>query len=239
MPALLSVYQRRVASGTTVNNDFADPLHYGQGMGSYKDFLALAIATLAVVISLVTVVLQQRQQKREAYRGLYEMLMSDQLQRGRWLIGDVGRKRKLPENGSSEYYEIYRTLGVFEALAMYNERKAIPRDWVMKVWHHSLSDMREGAEFMRDIRLKEGQKYVPWPNLWPLMDEAVCYIYRSDMLCCHPERVAISSVPQQESRTGQVTSIAGWPHDATGWVRSIFAKAVRGFRRRDESSRST
>jgi hypothetical protein len=51
--------------------------HYGQGMGSYKDFLALAIATLAVVVSLVTVVLQQRQQKREAYRGLYEMLMSD------------------------------------------------------------------------------------------------------------------------------------------------------------------
>jgi hypothetical protein len=55
-------------------------------MGSYKDVLALAIATLAVVVSLITVVLQQRQQKREAYRGLFEMLMSEQLQRGRWLV---------------------------------------------------------------------------------------------------------------------------------------------------------
>ena len=117
---------------------------------------------------------------------------------GRWLVGDVGKKRKLPENGSLEFYEIYRTLGVFEALAMYNERKAIPRDWVMKVWHHSLCDMREGAEFMRDERLKDerlkgDQVYVPWPNLWPLIDEAARYSDKSDMLCCHPERVAISS----------------------------------------------
>jgi hypothetical protein len=167
--------------------------HYGQDMGSYKDVLALAIAALAVVVSLITVVLQQRQQKREAYRGLFEMLMSEQLQRGRWLVGDVGRKRRLPANGSLEYYEIYRTLGVFEALAMYNESKAVPRDWVIKVWHHSLCDMKKGAEFMRDVRLNEEQKYVPWPNLWPLMEEAEHFIEKSDMLCCHPDRVAISS----------------------------------------------
>jgi hypothetical protein len=180
--------------------------HYGQGMGSYKDLLALAIATLAVVISLVTVVLQQRQQKRQAYRGLYEMLMSEQLQRGRWLIGDTGRTGKLPEDGTSEYYEIYRTLGVFEALAMYNERKVVPRAWVMEVWHHSLRDMKKGAQVMRDDRLKRGQNYRPWPNLWPLLDEADGY-YNSDMLCCNPH--------------------------AGGRARSRFAKAVRGFRRRD------
>ena len=189
--------RRRGASGITACDALPDLVqrprrpveHYGQGMGSYKDVLALAIAALAVVVSLVTIVLQQRQQKREAYRGLYEMLMSEQLQRGRWLIGDVGRKKKLPEAGSSEYYEIYRTLGVFEALAMYNKRKAVPRDWVIRVWHHSLSDMRGGAEFMRDDRLKGNQKYVPWPNLWPLMDDADGYPHKSDMLCCHPEWV--------------------------------------------------
>ena len=194
LPTAITGWLRSSGGGLCSDMRLAPRLseHYGQGMGPYKDFLALAIATLAVVVSLVTVVLQQRQQKREAYRGLYEMLMSEQLQRGRWLVGDVGRKRKLPKNGSSEYYEIYRTLGVFEALAMYNKRKAIPRDWVMKVWHHSLCDMREGAEFMRDARLKGGQEYVPWPNLWPLMDKAARY--ESDMLCCHPKRVAISSV---------------------------------------------
>ena len=46
---------------------------------------------------------------------------------------------------------------------------------------------------MRDERLKGGQVYVPWPNLWPLIEEAACYSHKSDMLCCHPERVAIGS----------------------------------------------
>jgi len=60
--------------------------HYGQGMGSSTDLLSLLVATLAVVLSLITVALQRRQQRREAYRGIYEILMSEQLQRGRWLI---------------------------------------------------------------------------------------------------------------------------------------------------------
>lgn len=158
------------------------------GMGSYKDFLALSIATLAVVISLVTVVLQQRQQKREAYRGIFEVLMSEQLQRGRWLIGDIRKTRKLPEDGSSEYYQMYRTLGWFEVLAMYNKRKAVPRRWVMDVWHHSLRDMAEGAEVMLAARLDKGQDYAPWPNLWPLLKEANGY--KSKMLCCHTEKLA-------------------------------------------------
>jgi hypothetical protein len=59
------------------------------GMGS-TDLLSLIIATLAVVLSLITVVLQRWQQQREAYRGIYEVLMSEQLQRGRPIIKAVG-----------------------------------------------------------------------------------------------------------------------------------------------------
>jgi hypothetical protein len=45
-------------------------------MGS-TDLLSLIIATLAVVLSLITVVLQRWQQQRETYRGIYEVLMSE------------------------------------------------------------------------------------------------------------------------------------------------------------------
>jgi len=165
-------------------------------MGSYKDFLTLAIATLAVVISLVTIVLQRRQQKRDAYRGIYEVLMSEQVQQGRWLIGDIGRTRKLPEDGSSEYYQIFRTLGWFEALAMYNKRKVVPRRWVMEVWHHSLRGMTEGAEVMLADRLKKDQNYTPWPNLWPLLEEAANY--KCKMLCCHPGKLATKGRPDDQ-----------------------------------------
>ena len=82
--------------------------YYGHGMGS-TDLLSLIIATLAVVLSLITVVLQRCQQQREAYRGIYEVLMSEQLQRGRWLISEISRPGDLPKDRSPDFYLIYRT----------------------------------------------------------------------------------------------------------------------------------
>ena len=69
-------------------------------MGS-TDLLSLIIATLAVVLSLITVVLQRWQQQREAYRGIYEVLMSEQLQRGRWLISEISRPGDRQRRSSS------------------------------------------------------------------------------------------------------------------------------------------
>jgi hypothetical protein len=41
-------------------------------MGSSTALISLVIATMAVALSLITMVVQRRQQQREAYRGLYE-----------------------------------------------------------------------------------------------------------------------------------------------------------------------
>jgi hypothetical protein len=130
------------------------------GMGS-ADLLSLIIATLAVVLSLITVVLQRWQQKREAYRGIYEILMSEQLQRGRWLISEISRAGDLPEDRSPDSYLIYRTLGWFDTLAMYGQRRVVPRQWVMEVWHHSLRDISPGAKVMLNDRLKEVKTMCP------------------------------------------------------------------------------
>jgi len=157
-------------------------------MGSYKDFLTLAIATLAVVISLVTIVLQRRQQKRDAYRGIYEVLMSEQLQRGRWLVSGISRPGDLPEDRSQDFYLIYRTLGWFDTLAMYYQRRVVPRRWVIEVWHHSLRDISTGAKVMLNDRLERDQDYAPWQHLWPLLDDAAHYQSRG--LCCRPQDLA-------------------------------------------------
>ena len=93
-------------------------------MGS-TDLLSLTIATLAVVLSLITVVLQRWQQQREAYRGIYDVLMSEQLQRGRWLISEISRPGDLPKDRSADFYLIYRTLGWFDTLAMYHRRRLV------------------------------------------------------------------------------------------------------------------
>ena len=156
-------------------------------MGS-TDLLSLRIATLAVVLSLITVVLRRWQQQREAYRGIYEVLMSEQLQRGRWLISEISRSGDLPEDRSPDSYLIYRTLGWFDTLAMYHQRRVGPRRWVLEVWHHSLRDISTGAKVMRNDRLERGQDYVPWQYLWPLLDDAAHYQSRG--LCCRPQDLA-------------------------------------------------
>jgi hypothetical protein len=156
-------------------------------MGS-TDLLSLIIATLAVVLSLITVVLQRWQQQRETYRGIYEVLMSEQLQRGRWLISEISRPGDLPKDRSADFYLIYRTLGWFDTLAMYHQRRVVPRRWVIEVWHHAFRDISTGAEVMLNDRLEKGQHYASWRYLWPLLDEVADYQSRG--LCCHPQDLA-------------------------------------------------
>ena len=157
------------------------------GMGS-TDLLSLIIATLAVALSLITVVLQRQQQQREAYRGIYEVLMSEQLQRGRWLISEISRPGDLPGDRSPDSYLIHRTLGWFDTLAMYHYRRVVPRRWVIEVWHHSLRDISTGAKVMLNDRLTRDQNYAPWQYLWPLLDDAAHYQSRG--LCCRPQDLA-------------------------------------------------
>jgi hypothetical protein len=156
-------------------------------MGS-TDLLSLIIATLAVVLSLITVVLQRWQQQREAYRGIYEVLMSEQLQRGRWLISEISRPEDLPKDRSADYYLIHRTLGWFDTLAMYHQRRVVPRRWVIEVWHHPLRDISTGAKVMANDRLERRPDYAPWQYFWPLLDKADDYQSRG--LCCRPQDLA-------------------------------------------------
>jgi hypothetical protein len=105
--------------------------------GEPKDLIAIVIATLAVILSLVTVLIQKQQQQRDAYRQIYDVLMSPELHRGRWMIVDISKGRtQIPEPDTPEFFLIYRTLGVFDALAMYTRHRIVPRHLVLKVWRH-------------------------------------------------------------------------------------------------------
>ena len=135
--------------------------------GEPKDLIAIMIATLAVILSLVTVLVQKRQQQRDAYRQIYDVLMSSELHRGRWMIVDIGKgKTQIPEPDSPEYFLIYRTLGVFDALATYTRHRIVSSSLVIKVWRHPLLDMREGAEAIR----RRHTDWKPWEDLWWLFD---------------------------------------------------------------------
>ena len=146
----------------------------------------MIIATLAVVVSLATVIMQRRQERRAAYREIYTTLMSDDLHQGRWLIRNTSKTHVIPKD-ELEVRLIYRTLGVFDNMAMFARHKVIPVKWVLEVWHHPLNEMRAGVETIRKYA-KESKVTTaaePWPQLWILLDKA--QTYRSTLPCCPPD----------------------------------------------------
>jgi hypothetical protein len=158
-----------------------------QWLDRSKDLLALTIATVAVVLSLIAAVIQKRQQQRDAFRHIQDVLMSEDIQGGRWMIGEISRgKRDFPDQFSPEYYRINRALGVWDTLAMYVRRGMVPRSWVLDMWHHALAEMRPTARELAR-RLQESElSYRPWPELWSLLEDAARY--RSSLSCCSSSR---------------------------------------------------
>jgi len=151
-----------------------------------KDLIAITIAALAVVVSLLTVILQRRQGQRAAYREMYTTLMSADLHRGRFLIKELPQTEDTPNNESDSRL-VHRTLGVFDNLAMFARQRVVPRRWVLEVWHHALKDMHEGVNIIRQkaIETKDSGAISPWPQLRILLDKAEAY--HSTLPCCPPD----------------------------------------------------
>ena len=150
---------------------------------SSKDLIAIIIAAVAVVVSLVTVTLQRRQGQRAAFREIYTTLMSEDLHRGRWLIYEISETHVIPKD-EKDVRLIYRTLGVFNNMAMFARQRVVPRRWVLEVWHHPLRDMHAGADTIRQ-NVQLSPRASSWPELWILFERA--RTYRSLLPCCPPD----------------------------------------------------
>jgi hypothetical protein len=109
--------------------------------GRSKDLIAIAIAVIAVILSLVTVLVQRRQQRQHAFQQIHDTLMAPEHQRGRWLMWEIEEAGRLPDEGSPDYYLINRTMGMLDLLALYTRRGVVPWRWVLEVWHHPLEQM--------------------------------------------------------------------------------------------------
>jgi hypothetical protein len=171
-----------------------------QWLDRSKDLVAIVVATVAVILSLVTVVVQKRQQQRDAFRQIQDVLMSPDLQRGRWLIIEISRgKRGLPDQFSPEFYLLNRTLGMYDTLAMYVRRRVVPRRWVLDMWHHPLAGMRGAARQLARHHQEADLGWTPWPELWSFLDEAARY--RSSLICCTspPDFVSGTGSPPAET----------------------------------------
>jgi len=169
-------------------------------LGRYKDLIAIVVAAVAVALSLTTVIIQRRQQQRDAYRQIQDVLMSEEIQRGRWMIIAIGLgDLPFPERYSTDFYLLNRTLGIYDTLAMYVRRKVVPRTWVLDMWHHPLHHMRPGAEKLARRHRELGLAWTPWPELWPLLEQAENY--RTAPGCCTDAPASGTDDPASHTRS--------------------------------------
>jgi hypothetical protein len=107
--------------------------------------LTIWIALLAVVLSFTTIIMQRNESKRDAYREIGTVVMSEDIHRGRWFLNKM---EEIPTDEPTRLL-IYRTLGLLNNLAMFVDHHVVPKKWVLDVWHHALQDMRLAADLIR------------------------------------------------------------------------------------------
>ena len=174
------------------------------GMDSFertRDLIGIAIAAIAIILSLVTVLIQRRQQRHHAFQQIHDVLMTPEHQRGRWLMWDIARAGRLPDEGSPDYYLINRTLGMLNLLALYSQHGVIPRRWVLEVWHHPLQQMAPAVTLLVNDRITAAN-WRPWPQLDRLIQQAATY--RSPEGCCQTP----SPPPPPAPRSGVPPTVA-------------------------------
>jgi hypothetical protein len=149
-----------------------------------KDFFSLAIATIAVALSLTTVAMNRRQRKQDTFLRIHELLTSSDIQRGRHLTYDIGRTGVVPVD-KEDYATVNRALSTHNTVAMYVRRRVVSRRWVLDSWHHTLVDMKAGAQVFIEYRQTHQHAWSLWGDLQSLI--AAAEQHRTNMPCCLAE----------------------------------------------------
>lgn len=108
--------------------------------------LGVLIATVAVGLSLTTVILNRRQRRQDMYLRVLETLIDPQLRRGRQLLKDCGESGLLPPEGSDDFALLSHTLSVHNTIAIYVRRRIVPKRWLLEGWRNTLASIRPATE---------------------------------------------------------------------------------------------
>ncbi|BCB73697.1 hypothetical protein Pflav_001070 [Phytohabitans flavus] len=148
---------------------------------SVKDLVGISLALLAVIVSLVTVLISRRREQASSYLAIQELMLSDEVQRGRLLIYQSGISGRIPPLGTADYFRIVRALSVFDLLGAYARKGIVRREWVLDYWHPRLQALRAGYEL---VNYREDGPYPNHgrPDLLDLIERAERYDCRRQ--CC-------------------------------------------------------
>lgn len=156
-----------------------------------KDWLALLLAALALIISFVvagyTVRSERKMAKLATYERLHEQLVSPETATGRRALFVHGPSSQFPSPRSAQHDEhcdcgqdpdlwdvINQSIAWYDTLATYYMRGQIPRPTAMRAWYHPLIAIRPFIYRFLDHRARHGIEQ-PWDALQALLEETLWY----------------------------------------------------------------
>lgn len=159
-------------------------------IGENKDIVALVISLAALGLSVwstrrtisdngETVAKELQESARLATLGtfqrIHEVLIGPTAARGRRQLFEAYRDRSYPVLGTAAWDEINYSLALYDTLGGYLRRGEVPREAVLRAWHHPLKNIAPAVEGFRQARRAAGIDQ-PWSDLEILLKEATEYV---------------------------------------------------------------
>lgn len=148
-----------------------------------KDLVGIALATMAIALSTITVIVSRRQQQTNAFLQVQQLLLAQDLQHGRRLVYGVGNGWDVPPYGSVDLHQVDRAMGMLDLLGTFVRRRIVRRAWVLDFWHRALRNLRPGYDAVVRLHSEHWFRGVtPWPDLADLIERSERYNCRQP--CC-------------------------------------------------------
>jgi hypothetical protein len=171
-------------------------------------FVSVIISVSALSFSFAVFLDNRNRDRRDIFLKMHELLISDDLQRGRYVlfqkITDEGSIERLTDG---EWQDVNRALSTFNALGLYMVNRYVREQDVMDTWAHNICTAWKAAKPFISYR-ERLQGYPAWMYFAILADKAQQHlihkgfdadlrIYRrnEDAACA---RSSIKCEPQQE-----------------------------------------
>ena len=158
----------------------------------YLDLVNVGVALLAIVLSLYAVLRAGRQQRRDAFFRIQEMLLTPDLMAGRRTLYESKRAGYLPAD-EARFEQAQRAIAAMNTAGILIRHEVVPEKWFIDAWHTNLKDLRVGFDSVVAYRI-ELQEWFSWPDLERLISQAEHH--RCPPGCCSPGSADVPTTGQ-------------------------------------------
>jgi len=126
--------------------------------------LPIAFSVVALGFSIYVFIDSRRRDRRDVFLKIHELLISNDLQRGRYLLFQrVTDEASVQKLSDQEYRDVNRALATYETLGLYLENGYVSKRDVMDIWAEAICRAwHVGQPFIAHRERNHG--YRPWPH---------------------------------------------------------------------------